>query len=340
MSTHNYRETLRSFRALVTPRLELRLRTAPPTPRGNVPPPGSAAPAASTAAAGGLAALPAWAVQTTTATNWNGSVTAAGSLQAVEWLKNATKAEQPSPTQPNKETVVAELRLYDAIGADFFGSGITDEDVAQALEGAKGAHQLLVYVNSPGGDVFQAVAIHTLLSRFAAPKHVVVDGLAASAASFIAMVGDTITMAPSAMMMIHNPWGQVVGDAADMRAAADLLDKVGGTLVAGYTARTGLKAERVQKLMAAETWMTAEEAIGLGFADKVGTGADDDNDANSEPDDDEDDRKAAAAARSAAILNQYSKTPQRLRPDARALIASMERRASPLPALPAGAAKK
>lgn len=222
------------------------------------------------------------------------------------------------------EPVRAVLELYDAIGSDFFGDGITARAIAASLKQVKGAKAsaLDIYINSPGGDVFEATAIFNVLDRFPGPKNVYIDGLAASAASYIAMVGNTITTAPNAMWMVHDPWGFAVGNSADMREAADLLDKAGGTLVGTYVARNrkGVTDAEMRAIMADETWMTAEEALARGFTDSI---SGEETAAPAEP------IYGPAAARRDAVLAKYTKTPEPIRPDTRARLRSMEMRASP-----------
>lgn len=159
-----------------------------------------------------------------------------------------------------------ELWIYDAIGEGLFESGVTDKSVRDELKGFKKSSPLNVRINSPGGSVFHAVAIKTMLDQWKGPVDVQVDGLAASAAGYIAMAGDTISMAEGSMFMMHNPQSMAVGNATDMRTEADLLDKVGGSLIKAYVDRTGLDESDITEMMEAETWLTAEEAVTMGFA--------------------------------------------------------------------------
>ncbi len=161
-----------------------------------------------------------------------------------------------------------ELFLYDIIGKDFFG-GISASDVAEALSHMNGEEQIHVRINSDGGAVSDGMAIHAQLSQHPADILVSVDGFAASIASVIAMAGDTIQVTPQSMLMIHDPWAMVAGNAADMRAQADILDKVAGQIAETYSTRTGVKLDQVRKYMAAETWFTGQEAVDAGFADKL-----------------------------------------------------------------------
>ena len=151
-----------------------------------------------------------------------------------------------------------ELYLYDAIGSSFFEDGTTAKSVAVALADLKGVSGLDIFINSPGGSVFEGVAIYNQITRFVGPKDVHIDGLAASIASVIAMCGDTIHMAENAMMMIHKPWGMAMGDAVELRKTADTMDQVEGALVATYVGRTGQSEKAISDWLQAETWMNAQ----------------------------------------------------------------------------------
>lgn len=161
----------------------------------------------------------------------------------------------------------ADLYIYDAI--HWFGVDVNE--LVDQLRRVT-ASTLNVRINSPGGDVFDGVAIYNALVRHSARVVVHVDGLAASIASVIAMAGDEIRMHPGSMMMIHDPWMFAIGPADEMRAAADLLDKVGRSIASLYQERTGLPRDEISALMAAETWMDPEEAREKGFADQVDEG--------------------------------------------------------------------
>lgn len=126
-----------------------------------------------------------------------------------------------------------------------------------------------VEINSPGGDVFAGLAIYNGLRASGKKINVKVLGLAASAASLVAMAGDTIEMPENTFMMIHNPWGFVMGGADEMRNTADVLDKIGPSLVSTYAKRTGKTDQEITALLDAETWMTAQEAVDAGFATSV-----------------------------------------------------------------------
>lgn len=168
----------------------------------------------------------------------------------------------------NLEQDITELWIYDEIGESWFEDSVTAKDLCQELAGIKSS-DIHVHINSPGGSVFDGQAIYTALVNHPAKVTTYVDGLAASIASVIACAGDTVVMAENAMLMVHDPWSLAVGNAADLRDAADVLDKVAESLVTVYAARTGLPADEVKAIMAAETWYTAAEAVEAGFADEV-----------------------------------------------------------------------
>lgn len=163
-----------------------------------------------------------------------------------------------------------ELLVYDFIGENWWdGGGITAKTVKQQIDGAGGYQRVLIRVNSPGGDAFEGIAIYNLVRSQGKPVEVCVDGVAASAASIIAMAGDTITMGPNAMMMIHNASGFCMGMAADMRKMADALDKISGAIGQTYVTRTGKTTDEITTLMDAETWLTAQECLEQGFCTAI-----------------------------------------------------------------------
>ena len=127
--------------------------------------------------------------------------------------------------------------------------------------------KLTIYINSPGGDVVAASQIYTALIDRKGKTIVKVDGMAASAASVIAMAGSEVWMAPTALMMIHNPWTFAVGDADEMRHEAEILDEVKESILNAYQAKCSKSREEISKLMDDETWMSSKKAIELGFAD-------------------------------------------------------------------------
>lgn len=159
----------------------------------------------------------------------------------------------------------AEIFLYDEIGE----WGITARQFAKDLKEIGPVTTLVVRINSVGGSVFDSLAIYNLLKAHEARVEVHVDGLAASGASVVAMAGDEIIVAENAFIVIHDPLWCKCGDASELREMAEVLDKLKVSIRDTYVARTGLDAEKVEALMAEETWLNAAEAVELGFADRV-----------------------------------------------------------------------
>ena len=163
----------------------------------------------------------------------------------------------------------AEIWIYEQIGEDFWtGGGVTAKNFQKELAGIK-ASQIDLHINSPGGEVFDGITIYNLIKQHPANVTAHIDGLAASIASVIALAGDTVIMAENALFMIHNPWGFAMGDASEMRKTADLLDKIGGSLVTAYSSKSGKSDDEISVLMDSETWMTAQEAKDAGFIDEI-----------------------------------------------------------------------
>lgn len=146
-----------------------------------------------------------------------------------------------------------------------------DESTPSALreELKKHTGELTVALNSGGGDVFAGVSMYNALKNYDGNVTVRVDGLAASIASIIAMAGDKIIMSPGSMMMIHKPWTLAVGDANELDKVKEVLNSIESSMIPIYTTRTGKSEEEITKLLNDETWMTAEEAVELGFADEL-----------------------------------------------------------------------
>ena len=199
---------------------------------------------------------------------------------------------------------VVDLLIYDAID-DFWG--VSAAAVADALTRAKDAKTIRVSVNSPGGDAFAGMAIYNTLRKHSAKVEVEIDGMAASAASLIAMAGDTIRMAKGAMMMIHAPWTITIGDATEHRSQADFLDKLAGQYIDAYVERSGSDEKQITKWVNDETWFDADEAVDAGLADEVMS--------RRKPDDEDEDKAAASLERSPFarhVAASYRHIPARL----------------------------
>ncbi|WP_100160175.1 ClpP-like prohead protease/major capsid protein fusion protein [Proteus columbae] len=164
-----------------------------------------------------------------------------------------------------KEDQTADIYIYDEIG----GWGISARRFTEDLISLGNLSHINLHIHSPGGEVFDGIAIFNQLKNHSATITVYIDGLAASMASVIAMVGDTVIMPKNAMMMIHKPWGVSWGDANDMREYADLLDKLENVLIPAYVAKTGKTTEEITAMLEQETWLDGDECVEHGFADKV-----------------------------------------------------------------------
>lgn len=147
-----------------------------------------------------------------------------------------------------------------------------DDDVTPQMfkeELMDGSGNITVWINSPGGDCVAAAQIYNMLREYKGDVTVKIDGIAASAASVIAMAGDKVLMSPVSMMMIHNPMTIAFGDSGEMQRAIDMLSSVKDSIINAYELKTGLSRVKLAHLMDAETWMDANKAIELGFADEI-----------------------------------------------------------------------
>lgn len=162
-----------------------------------------------------------------------------------------------------------EIYLYGAIGMSWFGDGVTAKQFAKDLKELGAVSAIDLRINSEGGSVPEAEAIYTHLVEHKASVTAHIDGMAASAASFIAMAGDEILISESGFVMIHDARMMTYGTADDMKRAADLLDRTTEKIVQKYAKRTKNEETKIRKWMKDETWFIGEEAVESGFADKV-----------------------------------------------------------------------
>ncbi|WP_162463103.1 head maturation protease, ClpP-related [Paenibacillus psychroresistens] len=165
----------------------------------------------------------------------------------------------------------AELTIYSPIDDEesWWYDSVTPKSLMRELDAAGDVTEIVVRINSGGGSAFAGLTIYELLKNHKASITTRIDGLAASAASIIAMAGDKIVMGTGAMMMVHNPWTMAMGESKDLRHTADVLDQVAKSLISVYQDRTGLDPKDIKKLLDKETWLTADEAVSQGFADEV-----------------------------------------------------------------------
>ena len=174
----------------------------------------------------------------------------------------------------NQETEAEEriLELSGTIAEDsWFDDDVTPQIFKDELNSGTG--DITVWINSPGGDCVAAAQIYNMLSNYKDRVTVKIDGIAASAASVIAMAGDTVLVSPVSMLMIHNPATMAWGDHAEMQKAMDMLSEVKESIINAYVLKTGLSRPKLSHLMDAETWMDANKAVELGFADEIMTRA-------------------------------------------------------------------
>lgn len=161
-----------------------------------------------------------------------------------------------------------EIYIYQEIGEGWYG-GISADSFSKELKEIGQVDVLDIFINSPGGNVFDGIAIYNQLKRFNAKKVVHIDGLAASIASVLMLAGDEIRMAKNAQVMIHDPWGMCIGTAGDMIKSAEALSQVKETIVETYRARTRQSTDEIKMWMEAETWMLSGEAKSRGFVDFI-----------------------------------------------------------------------
>lgn len=171
----------------------------------------------------------------------------------------------------NEETGERTLRLDGVICDDDFMAWWLDGTSAKAFRAElnSGDGDITVWIHSEGGDCFAAAAMYNALKEYRGKVTVKIDGLAASAASVVAMAGDVVEISPVGIMMIHNPWTGAVGDSAEMKTVAQMLDDVKETIINAYEQKTHLSREKISELMDAETYFHAQKAVEYGFADKI-----------------------------------------------------------------------
>ena len=149
----------------------------------------------------------------------------------------------------------------------WFGDEITPKEFRGELNSGQG--KVTVWINSPGGDCFAAAQIYNMLMEYSGHVDVHIDGIAASAASVIAMAGNHVAISPVGMMMIHNPATVSIGDEREMKKAMEMLSEVKESIINAYELKTGLPRKQLSSMMNAESWMNAQKAVELGFADSI-----------------------------------------------------------------------
>lgn len=170
--------------------------------------------------------------------------------------------------ETNEEIVERTLELYGTIAEEsWFDDDFTPQMFKDELNAGSG--DITVWINSPGGDCVAAAQIYNMLANYKGNVTVKIDGIAASAASVIAMAGNTVLMSPVSMMMIHNPATMAFGDHTEMAKAIEMLEGVKDSIINAYALKTGMSRTKLSRLMDAETWMDATKAVELGFADDI-----------------------------------------------------------------------
>lgn len=174
--------------------------------------------------------------------------------------------QAPTETEPEQRI----LTLNGTIAEEsWFDDDITPQLFREELNAGSG--DITVWINSPGGDCVAAAQIYNMLMDYRGSVTVKIDGIAASAASVIAMAGTRVLVSPVSMLMIHNPATMAMGDAAEMQKAIAMLDEVKESIINAYEIKTGMSRAKLSHLMDAETWMDAHTAVDLGFADEIMT---------------------------------------------------------------------
>jgi ATP-dependent protease ClpP protease subunit len=185
-------------------------------------------------------------------------------------MKRNLAAPKPQCSASIQNSGELEILAYDDIGYNYWNdSGVTAKGIKFAIDSFPNATSISLRINSPGGDAFEGMTIYSLLRQQSKKVNVYIDGIAASAASIIAMAGDTITISNVGMMMVHNAWFFCEGNANHMRKCADTLDKVSTAIAQAYVDKTGKTADEIKAIMDEETWMGAQECVDAGFAHAI-----------------------------------------------------------------------
>lgn len=176
-------------------------------------------------------------------------------------FENKSWYDMPIEAKTGKST---DIHIYDEIGVH----GVTAKSFLEDLKGLKGK-DITVHINSTGGDVFQGQAIYTALKNYSGKVTVKIEGLAASMATIIALAADRVEMTSNSLFMIHSPMSNVFGNKSQMRKQINALEKVETTMLSVYKAKTNISEDEIEQMMARETWLSAHEALELGFVDEV-----------------------------------------------------------------------
>lgn len=185
-----------------------------------------------------------------------------------QYINQLKDIPQKFEVKHDEESKTTEITIYGVIGESWFEESFSANDIDRALKGA-GDNDVTIRLNSPGGDAFDGISIYNRLKQHEGKVTVHVDGWACSAASIIAMAGDEIIMGLGSMMMIHEASTMAWGPKGYMRKISDMLEKLDNGALDIYESKANISREEIKEKQEAETWLTAKEAVELGFADKV-----------------------------------------------------------------------
>lgn len=200
-----------------------------------------------------------------------------------KYINQLKEIPQKFNVKHNEEEKVTEITIYGVIGSTWFSESFSANDIDRALNEA-GDNDIVINLNSPGGDAFDGISIFNRLKRHSGNVTIHVDGWACSAASIIAMAGDEIVMELGSMMMIHEAGSLVWGSKKDMRKEADVLEELEEGIIDIYNTKALIQREEIREKVDAETWMSAKTAVELGFASKA-PGVEFDGESEREPQD-------------------------------------------------------
>lgn len=184
------------------------------------------------------------------------------------YIEQLKKIPQKFNVKHDEEENKTEITIYGVIGDSWWSDSFSANDIDKALNEA-GDNEVIINLNSPGGDAFDGIAIYNRLKRHKGKVTVIVDGWAASAASVIAMAGDEIIMGLGSMMMIHEAWTIILGSKTELRKEADVLEELENGIINIYQTKANISREEIREKVDAETWMSAKTAVELGFADRI-----------------------------------------------------------------------
>jgi ATP-dependent protease ClpP protease subunit len=186
----------------------------------------------------------------------------------LHWEVSAKALDRWNPAIKAKSIDKKTIDMYDSIGEGYYSEGVTLASVSKKLKDA-GGEDIFVNINSAGGDMFEGLAIYNALRDYEGVVNIRIMGMAASAASVIAMAGDNVEISESSFLMIHNAWSIVVGNKEDFAKASEDFGKFDDAMSKVYSRKTGMKSEDIARMMSDETWIGGLDALEMGFADTL-----------------------------------------------------------------------